>query len=102
MRDIVQQALNLMKVRVCVCLCARPLKPLKSLESQINTIAFVSLLAEETVSCIEIENTQSDNESQRDRKEAGGEGWCVCVCVWAVFRLPTCERHQGSASYHRN
>lgn len=57
-----------------VCLCARPLKPLKGFESQINTIAFVSVLAGETVSCIEIENMQSDNESQRDRKEAGGEG----------------------------
>lgn len=58
-----------------VCLCARPPKASERLwKSQINTIAFVSLLAGETVSRVEIENMQSDNESRRDRKEAGGEG----------------------------
>ena len=77
--DIVQQALNLMTENVCVhacmcaCMCVRPLKPPKGLESWINTIAFVSLLADETVSSFETENMQSDNESQRDREEERGK-----------------------------
>lgn len=51
---------------MCVYVWERPLKPLKGLESWINTIAFVSLLADETVSSFETENMQSDSESQRD------------------------------------
>lgn len=89
-----------MCVRVCACMCVRPLKPLKGLESWINTIAFVSLLADETVSSFETENMQSDNESQRDgEEESGRNNVCVCVSVWAVFHFCRCRHVRATSGF---
>lgn len=67
----------------------------KGSESSINTIAFVSLLADGTVSSFATENMQSDSESQRDtemeRKQKGRDNLCACVCVCGLLlRMPAC------------